>query len=229
MVFFSRTYVSTVNEFQTGSDQQRSAVYKDVDGRMYEDHYKVVVENNDRNDWDTLVHHIKKAFFQYPKDVGWDLTKNRLPTAAAQGNILEAINVTLNLLQLHYMDRDLKRMGNSLVLISAGSGVFEVNRELAAITKQRMMDNGIGSDMLSLSLPPLHVSPFFLYKEFYKEFNAMKADDNDWKTFVELPHWMHLSFMNYDQEDLEPTKMKIGTTAKERSFPGKMGTFFNIN
>lgn len=154
-----------------------------------------MVENQTRPNWDSLVYEIKRAFLQYPKDSGWDLSNGRFPSAAAQGNVLEAINVTLNLLQLHYMDRDLVRMGNSLVLISAGSGVFEVNRELAAITKQRMMDNGIGSDMLSLSLPPLHVSPFFLYKEFSGE-----DGDSDWKTFVECPHWMHLSFVNYDHE-----------------------------
>lgn len=165
------------------------------------DHYKVVVENETRPDWDALVFQIKKAFMQYPKDVGWNVSieKGRFPSAAAQGNILEAINVTLNLMQLHYMDRDLNRTGNSIVVISAGSGVFEVNGELSAITKQRMMDNGIGSDMLSLGLPPLHVAPFFLYKEFdgasYANVNSSAAD---WKTFVECPHWMHLSFVNYD-------------------------------
>ena len=62
------------------------------------------------------------------------------------------------------MDRDLHRVGNSIVIVSSGCGVFEVNKGLAGITKQRMMDNGIGSDMLSLALPPLHVAPFFLYK-----------------------------------------------------------------
>jgi len=77
---------------------------------------------------------------------------------------LEAINVALNVLQLHYMDRDLHRTGNSVVVVSAGNGVFEVDKKVAGITKQRMMDNGIGSDMLSLGLPPLHVAPFFLYK-----------------------------------------------------------------
>lgn len=153
-----------------------------------------MIENETRTNWNSIVYEIKRAFIQFPINTGWNLSNGRFPSAAAQGNVLEAINVTLNLLQLHYMDRDLTRMGNSLVLISAGSGVFEVNRELAAITKQRMMDNGIGSDMLSLSLPPLHVSPFFLYKEF----SGAEDDDSDWKTFVECPHWMHLSFVNYD-------------------------------
>jgi hypothetical protein len=71
---------------------------------------------------------------------------------AADGNVLEAINLTLNVLEKHYMDRDVQRTGNSIVLISAGSGVFAVDARLARVTKQRMMDNGIGMDMLSLAV-----------------------------------------------------------------------------
>jgi hypothetical protein len=134
---------------------------------ILQDQYQVVFENETRPDWETLVVRVKEAFVQYPRRVGWCISPekgNRIPSTAALGNILEAINVTLNVLQLHYMDRDLQRTGNSVVVISAGNGVFEVDKKVAGITKQRMMDNGIGSDMLSLGLPPLHVAPFFLYK-----------------------------------------------------------------
>ena len=89
---------------------------------------------------------IKRTFVSYPVEVGWRVNAKfcRVPSAATEGNILEAINTALTLLQFHYMDRDLHRTGNSIVIISAGSGVFEVNKSLAAITKQRMIDNGIG-------------------------------------------------------------------------------------
>lgn len=127
----------------------------------------MVVENETRTDWESLIYKVKKEFLKYPHEVGWNVSNpdyERVPSIAAQGNILEAINVTLNLLQLHFMDRDLSRTGNSIVIVSPGQGVFEVNKGLAGITKQRMMDNGIGSDMLSLNLPPMHIAPFFLYK-----------------------------------------------------------------
>jgi len=192
-----------------------------------------VIENETRTDWTEIVYKVKKAMNEYPRTVDWNISSGRFPSAAAQGNVLEAINVTLNMLQFHYMDRDLKRMGNSLVIVSAGlfvtfrfplyrvithsnclfrlgAGVFEVNRELAAITKQRMMDNGIGSDMLSLSLPPLHVSPFFCYKEFETNINVDHEDVSDWKSCVECPHWMHLSFVNYDQDSSSSRASKTG-------------------
>lgn len=46
----------------------------------------------------------------------------RIPSTASQGNILESINITLNLLHLHYVDRDLHRTGNSIVVITPGNG-----------------------------------------------------------------------------------------------------------
>jgi hypothetical protein len=106
--------------------------------------------------------------------------------------------------------------GNSIVVITPGNGVFEIEKNLAGITKQRMMDNGIGSDVLSLGLPPLHVAPFFLFKE--KE--ASSAEEiqgfDDWKTYFEVPHWMNLSFVDYDNE-VEPKRYK------ENANDGKLG------
>lgn len=72
------------------------------------------------------------------------------------------------------------------------------------------MDNGIGSDVLSLGLPPLHVAPFFLYVNLYQKVgtDGVKAEE----TYYEVPHWMNLSFLSYDNdpsstsEQEEPTK-----------------------
>jgi hypothetical protein len=196
VVFFSRTFIRTSSQ-ATFKDRSSTTIKRDVDGRLYEDSYKVVLENVTKPDWDSLIVQIKEAFLSFPVDLNWRLgAESKLPSSAAQGNILEAINTGLNLLQLHYIDRDLNRVGNSIVVVSAGSGVFEVDNNLAAITKQRMMDNGIGSDMLSLGLPPLHVAPFMLYKE---KPNETGEEKDDWKAFFEIPHWMHLSFVSYDK------------------------------
>ena len=70
------------------------------------------------------------------------------PALAHQGNLLEAINLCLNILDKHYMDRDLTRTGQAIVLFTPGNGVIEVDRALTSITKQRMMDNAIGCDVV---------------------------------------------------------------------------------
>jgi len=210
IIFFSRTYIrskfgaSSETQTMLTSQPEASSIYRDSDGGLYEDFYNIIAENITKTaDWESIITKVKKAFVSYPSEVGWkisnDETSSRVPSTAAQGNILEAINTALNLMQLHYIDRDLYRTGNSVVIVSAGSGVFEVDKNLAGITKQRMMDNGIGSDMLSLGLPPLHVAPFFLYKEPVNSRQDERHDFDDWKTFFEIPHWMHLSFVAYDQ------------------------------
>lgn len=176
IIFFSRTFLGNPSKAPMENPSNRAnpsnippktdgRVSQDIYGRPYEDHYKTVVDNETPSDWDSLVVRIKREFVRYPFEVGWDLSKEnyRRPSTAMQGNLLEAINVTLNLLQFHFLDRDLHRTGNSIVVVSPECGVFEVDRTLSGITYQRMMDNGIGSDMVCLGLPPLHVAPFFLY------------------------------------------------------------------
>mmetsp|Transcript_54724 Transcript_54724/g.163590 ORF Transcript_54724/g.163590 Transcript_54724/m.163590 type:complete len:2342 (-) Transcript_54724:20-7045(-) len=224
VVFFSRTYLKTPSmvDAMEEATNDGSAIRKDCDGRLYEDHYKMVIENETRADWSQLVQAIKKEFVSYPSGVGWDLSPEpelgRVPSTAAQGNLLEAINITLNLLQFHYMDRDLRRVGNSIVIVSAGCGVFEVNKGLASITKQRMMDNGIGSDMLSLGLPPLHVAPFFLYKDVGRAHTEGNSDFDDWKTYFEIPHWMHLSYVSYDRSCDTTTNPELSMSEVSTSF-----------
>lgn len=134
VVFFSRTFVSTTPLMMPEAELPR-----DVYGRCYEDHFRPVIENATGPDWDSLVLCLKEAFVNYPREVGWNLATDetaRRPSTASQGNVLEAFNVTLNLLQFHYLDRDLHRTGNSLVLVSAGNGVFEVDKGLAGVTYQ---------------------------------------------------------------------------------------------
>lgn len=109
-----------------------------------------------------------------------------VPSDAIHGNLLEAINATLNILDKHYMDRDLQRTGNSIVMISAGAGVFKVKPNLSQISKQRMLDNAFGIDFISLSRPPVHAVPLFIV-----DCNSEGAKD-----FYEIPHWIRVSYVD---------------------------------
>jgi hypothetical protein len=88
---------------------------------MFVDHYKIVLENevNIANAGNNLIHRMKQAFIKYPEEVEWNLKRGyeRTPSTASQGNVLEAINITLNLLHLHYIDRDVHRTGKSVFFI----------------------------------------------------------------------------------------------------------------
>jgi hypothetical protein len=68
------------------------------------------------------------------------------------------------------------------LVITPGAGVFEVDRELTNMTKQRVLDNGIGSDLVCLGEQPLFAVPLL---KFFKE-DPKTADD------YQIPHWMNL-------------------------------------
>lgn len=68
------------------------------------------------------------------------------------------------------------------VVITPGAGVFEVNRGLANITRQRVLDNGIGSDLVCLGEQPLFAVPLFKFNKT----NSNTPED------YQIPHWINL-------------------------------------
>lgn len=113
-----------------------------------------------------------------------------VPSDSVHGNFLEAINMSLNILSKHYLDRDLLRTNNSIVMISAGTGVFKVKPNLNQITKQRMLDNAFGIDFISLARPTVETVPLFL----------VDCRLEGVKNFYEMPHWMRVSYIDCRKE-----------------------------
>ena len=56
--------------------------------------------------------------------------------------------------------------GQMSVVITAGSGVFRVDRTLMNITKHRIIDNGVGSDLVCLGIYRKNVLFFFFIHVF---------------------------------------------------------------
>jgi hypothetical protein len=113
-----------------------------------------------------------------------------VPSDAVHGNFLEAINMSLNILSKHYLDRDLLRTNNSIVMVSAGTGIFKVRPNLNQITKQRMLDNAFGIDFISLARPIVDTVPLFL----------VDCRIEGVKNFYETPHWMRVSYIDCAKE-----------------------------
>ncbi|XP_065746617.1 GATOR1 complex protein DEPDC5 isoform X8 [Phocoena phocoena] len=190
VVLFSRTFydAKSLDEFP---EINRASIRQDHKGRFYEDFYKVVVQNERREEWTSLLVTIKKLFIQYPVLVRLEQAEG-FPqgdnSTSAQGNYLEAINLSFNVFDKHYINRNFDRTGQMSVVITPGVGVFEVDRLLMILTKQRMIDNGIGVDLVCMGEQPLHAVPLF------KLHNRSGPRDSRLGDDYNIPHWINHSF-----------------------------------
>ncbi|XP_036679013.1 GATOR complex protein DEPDC5 isoform X7 [Balaenoptera musculus] len=190
VVLFSRTFydAKSLDEFP---EINRASIRQDHKGQFYEDFYKVVVQNERREEWTSLLVTIKKLFIQYPVLVRLEQAEG-FPqgdnSTSAQGNYLEAINLSFNVFDKHYINRNFDRTGQMSVVITPGVGVFEVDRLLMILTKQRMIDNGIGVDLVCMGEQPLHAVPLFKLHNRSGPRDSRVGDDYN------IPHWINHSF-----------------------------------
>lgn len=143
IVLFSRTFYEAkyLEEFPVF---MRDCLQMDYKGRFYEDFYRVAIQNERCDDWSTVLVNLRRLFTGYQNIVlkYHERTGVKIPQAynstAAQGNFLEVLNISLNVFEKHYLDRSFDRTGQLSVVITPSVGVFEVDRELTNITKQRV-------------------------------------------------------------------------------------------
>ncbi|XP_028048788.1 GATOR complex protein Iml1 [Monomorium pharaonis] len=197
IVLFSRTFynATSLEEFP---NHMRECLQHDYRGRFYEDFYRVAVQNERFEDWTNILVQLRKLFTDYQKIVLEYHQKlgNNMPKAvnstAAQGNFLEVLNMSLNVFEKHYLDRSFDRTGQLSVVITPGVGVFEVDRELTNVTKQRIIDNGVGSDLVCVGEQPLHAVPLL---KFHNKDSSINAPDD-----YSMPHWINLSFYSTNKK-----------------------------
>ncbi|XP_076220705.1 GATOR complex protein Iml1 isoform X7 [Nomia melanderi] len=197
IVLFSRTFynATSLEEFP---NHMRECLQHDYRGRFYEDFYRVVVQNERFEDWSNVLVQLRKLFTDYQKIVleyhqkPGDIIPKAVNSTAAQGNFLEVLNMSLNVFEKHYLDRSFDRTGQLSVVITPGVGVFEVDRELTNVTKQRIIDNGVGSDLVCVGEQPLHAVPLL---KFHNKDTSINAPDD-----YSMPHWINLSFYSTNKK-----------------------------
>jgi DEP domain-containing protein 5 len=154
------------------------------DRRPYKDFYRVVVTEMSSGEWTTILYQLKREFNFFRRDISMhhlraDSTTlslaeegNAAPPKATKaessyamyGNFLEAINMASSLYAHDYIDRDLMRTGISVVVISPGPGVYEVDYDYLRRTTEALVGNGIGIDLICVPKMPLHSVPLFRYR-----------------------------------------------------------------
>ncbi|KAG0259372.1 vacuolar membrane-associated protein iml1 [Mortierella polycephala] len=183
IVLFSRIFYQEEEEARfriDGYPGGQLGLQKDDEGRYYQDFYKVVIDWEARTDWTTAIIPLKEEVMRYQRDIllrpsGQYSILSGENSFAFEGNVLESVNLALNSLDKHYMDRDLQRTGLSIVLITPGSGMFDVDKKLLRLTTERMISSGIGLDMVCLSKIPAHIVPLFRWKGPVADSNGVSA------------------------------------------------------
>ncbi|KAI1081663.1 vacuolar membrane-associated protein IML1 [Whalleya microplaca] len=154
--------------------------------RPYKDFYRVVVSEMSSGEWTKILHQLKREYNVFRRDIslhhrdamgntmeipedssakGSSTSKIKAESSLAMyGNFLEAINLASSIYAHDYIDRDLLRTGISIVVISPGSGVFEVEYESLRRTTEALVGNGIGIDLICIPNIPLHSVPLFRYR-----------------------------------------------------------------
>ncbi|KAB2111711.1 Vacuolar membrane-associated protein [Alternaria gaisen] len=160
-----------------------SNTYADSHSGTFRDYYRVVVSDMASGDWINILYQLKKEFRMFLREVSLvrkpvkhvneetgsedpatDVVVAGRPSSASQGNILEAINLAAAQFAKDYIDRDLVRTGISVIVVTPGTGVFEVDYNMLKLTTDTLIGSGIGIDLVCLSPMPLHSVPLFKYQ-----------------------------------------------------------------
>lgn len=154
----------------------------------FQDFFRVVIAESSSGDWTQIIRRLKADFQKFLSEIltfeGHEseaenyLTDSETPssgkthhtaaiegrpTTAMDGNILEAINTVSSSFSRDFFDTDLVRTGLSVLLITPGSGIFNVDEGLLRLTTENLVNNGINIDLLCLTRPPCHAAPLFRY------------------------------------------------------------------
>lgn len=191
VVLFTRIeYDKTSNDGQGCTIKERAEVGTlSTASSSHQDYYRVVVSDMSSAEGEKILGQLKADFKVFLRDVcickptpgnhfslglgfaavstselpEWVISGQ--PCSASHGNILEAISLASSQFSRDYIDCDLVRTGVSIAVVTAGTGVFEVDCDQLHTITDNLVANGIGIDLISLSRMPLHSVPLFKYRK----------------------------------------------------------------
>ncbi|KAK9462498.1 uncharacterized protein V1516DRAFT_670425 [Lipomyces oligophaga] len=157
--------------------------------RNVRDHYRIVVDRRKLSDWIDIMTTLRKEFASFQERVLVRTLDSTQPpdisgtiSPAVKGNILEAINLAATQASQDLVTDDSQRGNLQTIVVSPGSGLFDVEENLLQRTTQTLMSSGLSIDLVCLTRMPLHVVPLFRYRDQFD--NVIHC----------MPHWIDVSF-----------------------------------
>lgn len=152
-----------------------------------QDYYRVVVDQVSVFNWDNIMANLRLEFANFKRDILLQVSGAKAeikgePCPSVKGNLLEAINLSLTLVCDRFRNTDLRHSINHLVVVSPGSGLFDVDFDMMVETSKKMFSLDCALDIICLSQPPLHTVPLFRYRDNHGEVRHC------------VPKWCDMSF-----------------------------------
>lgn len=233
--------------------------------RACRDYYRVVVSEMASLEWVTILHQLKKEFKIFRRDISlqhsplWAMSGSAQPalrngestshleahvlgepSPASHGNVLEAINLASSQFSTDHVDCDLVRTGLSIVIITPGTGLFEVEYDMLRLTTDALTSNGIGIDLVCLSRMPLHSVPLFKYRNPMVDSSVAPGESRKQSTgntvaphlktsFGSLPGQSNSSSPTTLVEDGQTLRRTTGSESRAREWVFSVPTWIDIS
>ncbi|AAS50692.2 ABL079Cp [Eremothecium gossypii ATCC 10895] len=161
------------------------------------DYFRIVVDRVNILYWDEIMKTLRKEFMQIIGDlrntqtddgggpIRWSFTP------VIKSNILETINFATTLLADQFRVPDLKHTVTHVIIISPGTGLYDVNYDLLKVTCRKLLSLEIAVDLICLSRAPLHIVPLFRYIDYQGELCHS------------APTWLSISFWDDNKKSQE--------------------------
>ncbi|KAK9448616.1 uncharacterized protein V1518DRAFT_417735 [Limtongia smithiae] len=159
-----------------------------VRSRNVRDHFRIVVDRMRVSDWASIMETLRREFAEFQENVlvrQNDKGNSELSGAicpAIKGNILEAINFAATQTSMEINADDSLRGYVQTIVVSPGSGLFDVEADLLQRTTQNLMAASVSIDLVCLTRMPLHIVPLFRYRDAYS--NVVHC----------MPHWIDVAY-----------------------------------
>ena len=154
------------------------------------DHFRIVVDQVNIVHWVEIMETLKLEFLNIKNDLlniksdkGYTLLKGRF-APVIKSNFLELINFATTVLVDPFRQVDLRHTTTHVMIISPGSGLYDVDYDLLNLTGKKLLSLEMTMDLICLSRAPLHIVPLFRSLDYEKKLHYC------------IPNWLSIFFWN---------------------------------
>lgn len=154
------------------------------------DYFRIVVDQVHIIHWVEIMETLRREFMDltcnilnFKTEDGYSVIKGRF-SPVIKSNILELVNFATTILVDPFKQPDLRHTTTHVIIISPGSGLYDVDYDLLKLTGKKLLSLEMTMDLICLSRAPLHVVPLLRYLDYESNLHHCS------------PTWLSIFFWN---------------------------------